>query len=48
MAKSKSLKLTMNKYELKEAIRISEDNFALKNGIKYVPFYAVSCITEMM
>jgi len=48
MAKSKSLKLTMNKYELKEAIRISEDNFGLKNGIKYVPFYAVSCITEMM
>lgn len=48
MAKSKSLKLTMNKYNLKEAIRMSEENFALKNGIKYVPFYAVGCITEMM
>lgn len=48
MAKSKSLKLTMNKYNLKEAIRLSEDNFSLKNGIKYVPFYAVCCITEMM
>lgn len=48
MAKSKSLKMIMNKYDLKEAIRIGEDNFGFKNGIKYIPFYATFCITEMI
>lgn len=48
MAKSKSLKLVMNKYELKEAIRVGEDNFMVKNGIKYIPFYAVFCLNEII
>jgi len=46
MAKSKSLKLVMNKYGIKEAFRIGDDNFSLKNGIKYIPFYALFCIAE--
>ncbi len=46
MAKSKSLKLTMNKFDIKDAIRISEENFSIKNGIKYIPFYAICCVTE--
>lgn len=48
MAKSKSLKLTMNKFGIKEAIRVSEENFSMKNGIKYIPFYAICCITEII
>lgn len=42
--KSKSLNLYMNEYKPKYAIRISEKNFGLENGIKSVPLYAVFCI----
>lgn len=44
--KSKSLSLAMSKYNLKNAIRFTEDNFKEKKGIKYVPYYAAFCIRE--
>ena len=46
--KSKSLPLAMNKYNLDFAIRLTDDNFKLKNNIKYVPYYACFCIEEGM
>ena len=45
-SKSKALTLFMNKFEIKEAIRITEDNFSLKKGIKYVPVYALFCLAD--
>jgi len=41
---AKSLKVFVNKYEPKYAIRISTKNFGFENNIKSVPLYAVFCI----
>ena len=41
---SKSLKIYMNRYNPKYAIRISTKNFGLKNNIKSVPLYAAFLI----
>ncbi len=44
--KSKSLTITMNKFNVPLAMRIGYDNFSKKKNIKYIPYYAVFCITE--
>ena len=36
----------MNKFGIKEAVRITEDNFSMKKGIKYVPIYALFCLAD--
>ena len=46
--KSKSLSLALNKYNLTNAIRFTDDNFKNKKGVKYIPYYAAFCITEGM
>ena len=46
--KSKSLLLAIKKYNLSFAIRFTSGNFDMKNGIKYVPYYACCCINEGM
>lgn len=45
-AKSKSLLLAIKKYNLSFAIRLTNGNFDMKNGIKYVPYYASCCIND--
>ena len=47
-SKSKSLGMTMTKYNLNFAIRLSNQNFSLKNKVKYIPYYAVFCIGDDM
>jgi len=42
--RSKSLKVYMEKYQPKYAIRVSARNFGFDNNIKAVPLYAVHCI----
>jgi len=46
MSKSKSLTLVMNKFELTDAIRVTEDNFSIKKGIRYIPIYALFCMKD--
>ena len=46
--KSKSLSLSMKKYDLKLGIRFTSEDFKEKNNFKYVPYYAAFCITEDM
>lgn len=46
VSKAKSLTLFMNKFEIKEAIRITDENFGKKKGVKYVPIYATFCFKE--
>lgn len=48
LSKAKSLTLFMNKYDIHEAIRVSEENFSLKKGIKYIPIYATFCFKEYL
>ena len=35
LSKSKSLTLFMNKTGIKEAIRVTDENFSIKKGVKY-------------
>ena len=46
LSKAKSLGLFMNKFNITEAIRFTDDNFSIKKGIKYVPIYASFCLKE--
>lgn len=46
ISKAKALKLFMNKFDIKEGIRVTEDNFEYKNGIKYIPVYALFCLKK--
>jgi len=48
ISKSKSLSITVNKYNIPLSIRIGYDNFSHKKNIKYIPYYATFCITEVM
>ena len=44
--RSKSLKVYMDKFNPKHAIRLSTRNFGMENRIKSVPLYAAFCIEE--
>ena len=44
--KSKSLALSMKKYNLNLGIRFGGEDFKVKNNVKYIPYYAAFCITE--
>lgn len=46
VSKSKSLTLFMNKFGVKDAIRVTEDNFSMKKGVKYIPIYALFCLAD--
>ena len=47
-AKSKSMTLSMRKYNLNLGIRLSNEDFKIKNNIKYIPYYAAFCIVESL
>lgn len=47
LMKAKSLSMFLSKYEIEEGIRITEDNFNKKRGIKYVPIYATFCLKNL-
>lgn len=46
--KSKSMTLSMKKYNLPLGIRLSSEDFKIKNNIKYIPYYAAFCIVESL
>lgn len=48
MSKAKSLTLFMNKFNVTEAVRITEDNFEYKKGVKYIPTYAIFCLKDYL
>ncbi len=45
--KAKSLAMFIKKYTVKEAIRITEDNFTVKRGVKHIPIYALFCLKDI-
>lgn len=47
-SKSKSMTLSMKKYNLNAGIRFYNGDFKVKNNIKYIPYYAAFCIVENM
>ena len=48
LSKAKSLTLFMNKFNIEEAIRFTEDNFSKKKNIRYIPIYAAFCLKESL
>jgi hypothetical protein len=48
IAKAKSLTLFMNRFNIEEAIRFTEDNFSRKKGVRYIPVYAAFCLKEVL
>lgn len=46
--KSKSMTLSMKKYNLNSGIRFGSSDFKVKNNIKYIPYYAAFCIVESL
>ena len=46
LSKAKSLGLFMNKFNISDAIRFTDDNFSHKKGIKYIPIYAAFCLKD--
>lgn len=46
MSKAKSLSVFMKKFTVPQAYRITENNFATKKDIRYIPVYAVFCLNE--
>ena len=46
VSKAKSLSLFMSRFNINEAIRITEDNFGLKKNVKYISIYASFCLKD--
>ena len=47
LTKAKAMSLFLSKYNLKDCIRLTEDNFCNKKGIKMVPIYAICCLKDL-
>lgn len=45
-SKAKSLAVFMKKFTVTEAYRVTENNFATKKDIRYIPIYAVFCLNN--
>ncbi|MBR2678845.1 MAG: ATP-binding protein [Bacilli bacterium] len=45
-SKAKSLAVFMKKFTVLQAYRITENNFATKKDIRYIPVYAVFCLND--
>jgi len=46
-SKVKSLSVFMKKYIVTDAYRITENNFSIKKGVRYLPVYALFCLNEL-
>lgn len=45
-SKAKSLSVFMKKHTVVQAYRITENNFATKKDVRYIPIYAMFCLNE--
>ena len=46
--KSKALSVYISKYRPNESIRITQDNFCIKKGIRYIPVYSTFCLADLV
>ena len=47
-SKSKALSQYIEKYKPAEAIRLTGDNFTIRNKVRYIPFYAAFCLENIL
>ena len=46
--KSKALSVYIGKFKPSEAIRVTQDNFCIKKGVRYIPMYATFCLSDLV
>ena len=46
MSKAKALSVFMKKFTVKQAYRVTENNFSTKKEVRYIPIYAIFCLNE--
>ena len=46
--KSKALSVYINKFKPTESIRITQDNFCIRKGVRYIPLYAAFCLSDLV
>lgn len=47
LTKAKAMSMFMAKYELNECVRLTEDNFSKKKGVRFIPIYAACYLKEL-
>ena len=47
-SKAKSLSVFMKKFTTSQAYRVTENNFATKKDIRYIPIYSIFCLNDQM
>ena len=47
LTKAKAMSMFLSKFELDNGIRITEDNFAKRKGVKFIPVYATCCLKDL-
>ena len=47
LIKAKAMSLFVNKFGFNECIRLTEDNFSIKRGTRYIPVYALCYLKEL-
>jgi hypothetical protein len=47
LIKAKAMSLFVSKYNLNECIRLTEDNFSKKKGVRFIPVYATCYLKEL-
>ena len=47
LTKAKAMSIFLGKYGFNECIRLTEDNYSFKKGIKCIPVYAISCLNDL-
>lgn len=47
LTKAKALSLFNAKYNIENSIKVTEDNFSKKKGMRYIPSYAVFCLKDL-
>ena len=47
LTKAKAMSLFVSKYNLNECIKLTEDNFSKKKGVRYIPVYATCYLKEL-
>ncbi len=47
LSKAKALSVFISRFKVSKSIRLTDDNFAVKKNIKYVPVYAAFCLRTL-
>ena len=47
LTKAKAMSLFTSKFNLEECIRLTEENFSKKKGVRFIPVYAVCYLKEL-